>query len=152
MIESTIWYRQQHLIAPMDFVMFPFFGNKTLRLSSIPQICLMRCIRINWRRETRRREEDCHCHHRYQHQSSADCWFNRPLSPPTQTLLLFELYTRPTVCGVVADAFVFSFVQTAVVLWSAPLAFWFGNCTFEFSCTFLVLTKVKVRLDSLLNK
>ena len=41
----------------MDLVMFPFFGNKTLRSSSIPQICLMRCIRINWRRETRRREE-----------------------------------------------------------------------------------------------
>ena len=34
-----------------------FWGNKTLRSSSIPQICLMRCIRINWRRETRRREE-----------------------------------------------------------------------------------------------
>ena len=74
------------------------------------------------------------------------------LSPPAQTSLLFELYTRPTVCGAVADAINFSFVQTAVVLWSALLAFWFGNCTFEFSCTFLVLTKVKVRLDSLLNK
>ncbi len=56
------------------------------------------------------------------------------------------------VCGGVADAIFFSFVQTSVVLWRTPFAFWFGDCTLKFSCTFLVLTKVKVRLDSLLNK
>jgi hypothetical protein len=94
------------------------FGNKTLtRSSSIPQICFdaLRQNQLEKGNKEKRRRPCCRPH-RNRRRSSADCYINRLLSPPAQTSLLFELYTRPTVCGVVADAFVFSFVQTADVL------------------------------------
>ena len=74
----------------------------------------------------------------------ADCWFNHPLSLSNQTSLSVELYTQPTVCGIVAIAISFSFKQTLFALWSAPFAFGLGIVLLcIFLPSFWFTTKVK---------